>query len=179
MRSNRRAPPEVHRAREPARIALGRIDGAYGIRGWVRVSAWTDEPEGIFQYAHWYLGEASEPVEVLAGRRQGKRLVARLAGIDERDAAAALAGSTVHVDRAALPETAPGEYYWCDLLGLEVVNREGDSLGTVHEMMATGANDVMVVVGQRQRMVPFVPGQYVDAVEFDAGRIRVDWDPED
>jgi len=180
MRGSRRAPPEpLSHSVARERIALGRVDGAHGIRGWVRVRSWAERPENLLQYRGWYLGEAAHPVEVISGRRQGKRLLARLAGVDDRDTAAGLAGAIVRVDRAALPEPAPGEYYWCDLLGLQVVNRDGESLGTVREMMATGANDVMVVAGQRERLLPFVPGRYVEAVELDAGLIRVDWNPQD
>ncbi len=109
---------------------------------------------------------------------KGKTLVARFAGIDDRETAAALVGQDLSVDRDRLPETAEDEYYWADLTGLEVVNREGIVLGRVHNLLSTGANDVLVVRGDRERLVPFVQGQYVLEVDLEAGRILVDWSPD-
>ena len=97
----------------------------------------------------------------------------------DRDAAAALVGSEIWVARSALPMPAPGEYYWSDLEGLEVITVEGVSLGTVSHLLATGANDVLVVRNaDRERLIPFLVGRFVTEVDLEAGRITVDWDPE-
>jgi 16S rRNA processing protein RimM len=110
------------------------------------------------------------------GHQQGKGVVARLAECDNRDQAYALMGSEIAVRRDQLPATAPGEYYWSELQGLDVVNTDGESLGTVDHLLETGANDVLVVKGDRERLIPFVMDEVVIAVDREQGRIRVDWD---
>jgi 16S rRNA processing protein RimM len=116
-------------------------------------------------------------VEIEAGRRHGTGIVARLAGVDERDGALALRGRRIWIRREQLPAPAPGEYYWADLIGLQVETVEGEVLGIVSAMMETGANDVLVVEGERERLIPFVPGHYVTAIDLAAGKLVVDWDP--
>lgn len=163
----------------PDWVILGRISGLYGVTGWVRVYSHTDPRENILAYDGWHLAqpEGWTPVAVRDGRRQGKGIVASLEGIDDRDAARALIGREIAVPRATLPEPAPGEYYWADLQGLRVRNREGVDFGTVARLMETGANDVLVVEGDRQRLIPMVPGTFVVEVDLDAGTLEVDWDP--
>jgi 16S rRNA processing protein RimM len=117
-------------------------------------------------------------MRVLEGRLQGKAVVVRLEGIEDRDAALALLDSEIRVPRSALPKAEPGEYYWADLEGLEVLLRDGRSLGKVAKMLETPAHDVMVIQGERERLVPFVHGAYVQQVDLAAGTITVDWDPE-
>lgn len=157
-------------------IDLGRVVGAHGIKGWVKVFSYTDPPEAIVDYCPWQLGPQRRVVEPLEGVRHGKALLVRLEGIEDRDQAEALQGLEVAVDRQQLPEPGADRYYWADLVGLDVVLEDGDSLGTIAEMMATGANDVMVVEGDRQRLIPFVEGQTVLAVNLDQGTVRVNWD---
>ena len=118
-------------------------------------------------------------MEGCRGRAHGKGLVDELPGVADRDAAAALVGTEIWVARSALPKAKPGEYYWSDLEGLEVVTTEGVSLGKVSHLVATGANDVLVVKdAMRERLIPFLIGQFVTDVDLDAGRLAVDWDPE-
>jgi 16S rRNA processing protein RimM len=107
----------------------------------------------------------------------GDGLAAKLAGLEDRDAALRLKGLQIAVPRAALPPTQSNEYYWTDLLGMQVVTVQGVSLGTVDQMMETGANDVMVVAGERERLIPFI-GDVVKTVDLAARLITVDWDPE-
>ena len=113
-----------------------------------------------------------------AGREQGKTLIARLPGLGDRDTARSLIDTEIAVYRDQLPEAANGEYYWSDLVGLSVVTVQGEELGTVERLIETGANDVLVVTGDRERLVPFVVGRYVKSVDLGAGRIEVDWDPD-
>lgn len=162
------------------RVVLGRVSGLYGVRGWVKLYSFTRPVENLLDYQDLTLGpaEGGRPVRIEEGRRHGKTLVARFAGVDDRDAASALVGQDLSVDRDRLPETADDEYYWTDLTGLEVVNRDGVVLGRVHSLLSTGANDVLVVRGDRERLVPFVQGQYVLEVDLEAGRILVDWSPD-
>ncbi|NGP54305.1 ribosome maturation factor RimM [Thioalkalivibrio sp. XN8] len=162
------------------RVILGKVGAVHGVRGWVRLWSYTDPPDNLLEYREFEAGRGSDwsRLELAEGRRQGQGLVGRFTGIEDREAAAALVGTELAVAREALPPPGEGEYYWADLVGLEVVTREGTSLGRVTEMMATGANDVMVVAGDRERLLPFLPGRSVDEVDLAGGRIVVDWDPE-
>ena len=132
---------EAPSARKPAldrQVLLGRIHGAFGVRGEVKLESFAEPARGILRYQPW----------------------------------------TLRVPRSVLPPPAPGEYYWVDLEGLRVVNVDGTDFGTVSHLFATGANDVLVAQGERERMIPFLEPQYVRSVDFDAGVVTVDWDPE-
>lgn len=159
-------------------VLLGRIRGAFGVRGEVKLESFTEPGEAIFRYQPWRLRTAAGERDVSGarGRDTPKGVVARLPGVEDRDAAEALLGSEVWVPRAALPPPKPGEYYWIDLEGLRVRNLEGVDFGTVSHLFSTGVNDVLVVQGERERMVPFAEPDYVRSVDFDAGVITVDWD---
>jgi 16S rRNA processing protein RimM len=166
--------------RDNRRVILGRIAGVHGVLGWVKVLSYTEPPENILAYPNWHLLSAGGPrvVAVTAGRSQGSRVLAQLENVSDRDEAAALVGADVAVMRTELPATADGEYYWSDLEGLRVCNLTGEMLGTVARLFATGANDVMVVSGDRERLLPFVHGDVVKEVDFVNREIRVDWDAE-
>lgn len=162
------------------RVVLGRFSGVHGVRGWVKVYSYTEPRDSIVGYRTWWLtrGDSVREVGVADGRAHGATVIARLDGIDDRDAARALMDWQIEVPRDALPATAPGEYYWADLEQMQVRTRDGHLLGEVDYMLATPAHDVMVVRGDRERLVPFVQGQYVLEVDTDARVITVDWDPE-
>jgi len=134
--------------------------------------------EAILDYQPWLLGEDKSPLTITDGRKQGKGLVALLPGFEDREQAARLVGQQIFVGRNQLPATAADEYYWADLEGLEVHTTQGHVLGRVEKLMETGANDVLVIRGQREHLVPFVQGQYVTRVDLEGGLIEVDWDPE-
>lgn len=151
------------------------------MRGEVKLESYTEPRMQIFSYQPWLLKSASGENEIggCRGRTQGKGIVATLPDIDDRDVAARWVGSEIWVRRSALPRSTQDEYYWADLEGLEVVTVEGAMLGKVSHMVATGANDVLVASdGKRERLIPFVLGDYVKEVDFDGGRITVDWDPD-
>ena len=160
-------------------IAVGRLHGAFGVRGEVKLESYTDPELSIARYQPWILrdgrgGERS--VKGVRVRTGGKGLIAALPDVADRDGAEALRGTEVLVPRSALPPPGPGEYYWVDLEGLRVVNLEGVEFGTASHLFDTGANLVLVVIGERERMIPFVQPEYVREADFDAGIIRVDWD---
>ena len=160
-------------------IELGYVAGVMGVQGWVKVHSYTEPRENILDYPAWNLGDGSETSEeylLEAGRTQGKSLVAKLTGVDDRDEATALIRRIIRVKRCQLPELEPGQYYWSDLEGLTVVNTAGGRLGTVTKLIATGANDVLVVQGDGELLIPFVLEQVVKSVELDEGRIVVAWD---
>ncbi len=160
------------------KIALGYISAVHGVKGWVKLHSWTRPMEAILDYQPWLLGEDKSPIKIIGGRKQGKGLVALLPGFEDREQAVKLVGQRIFVGRDQLPATAADEYYWSDLEGLEVHTTKGEVLGRVEKMMETGANDVLIIRGQREHLVPFIQGQYVTRVDLEGGLIEVDWDPE-
>jgi 16S rRNA processing protein RimM len=144
------------------------------------VVSYTTPVDNLLDYLPWYLARDRhwQPANVVEARRHGKGLVARLTGCDDRDAAALLKGLSIGIRREQLPEAGDNEYYWHDLVGLQVQTTQGMALGTVDHLLETGANDVLVVHGERERLIPFIQGQVVVSIDLDAGVIQVDWDPE-
>ena len=160
---------------------MGRLGAARGLKGWLRVNSYADPPQQLQDYGHWKLlvnGECRD-VALRRFRSTPKGMECLLAGIDTREAAEALRGAEIRVDRSALPPAGEDEWYWADLEGLAVRNLEGAPLGTVSGLMATGANDVLIVEGDRRRLIPFLPGSHVHEVNLAERRLVVDWDPED
>ena len=160
-------------------IAMGRLHGAFGVRGELKLESFADPAQAIARYLPWTLRDAAGRERLVAEARVrvgSKGLIASIPGIDDRDAAEALRGTEILVPRGVLPPPAEGEYYWVDLEGLRVRNLEGADFGVVSHLFATGANDVLVARGDRERMLPFVQPDVVRAIDFDAGTITVDWD---
>lgn len=155
---------------------MGHVGVPFGVRGWVKVHAHTQLSDSLLDYPVWWLGLNGQwrECEVLGCEEHTKTLVAHLAGSNDREAAIALRGSEIAVPRKSLPPPAENEYYWADLIGLKVVNVEQQELGRVAELLETGANDVLVVQGERERLIPFV-AQVVLEVDLLVGTIRVDW----
>ncbi len=161
---------------------MGRIDGFFGVRGWVKVFSSASPPENLLRYNPWQVrvGGVWKTLEVNAGRRHGKGLIAQLAGYTDRDLARELFGAEVAVERGQLEAPAENEYYWADLIGADVVNRDGVVFGRVDHLIETGANDVLVVRGEQgETLIPFVMGRYVLDVDLARRRIAVDWEAED
>jgi 16S rRNA processing protein RimM len=167
-----------HSPDEP--LVMGRIAAPFGVRGWVRVVTFTETPENLLAYSPWHLKREGgwHSVKLVDGREHGKGLVVQLAGCDDRDAAAALSGTEIGVYRSQLPAPDSDEYYWSDLVGLQVFTTQTKLLGVVDHLIETGANDVLVIRGEREYLVPFIRGQVIKSVDLDTGVIRVDWDPD-
>lgn len=170
---------------DQTRVVIGRIAGVFGIKGWVKLESWTRPAENILEYADWQVGRSGSwrAMRVTQGRSHGKGFIAQLADANgtlctDRTEAERLIGSEITVGREQLAPPAQGEYYWADLLGLEVAHLDGRVLGRVQEILETPAHDVLAVAGERQRLIPFVAGPIVRKVDLAAGRIEVDWDPE-
>ena len=159
-------------------VLIGHVSGAHGVKGWVRIHSLTEPREAIFDYQPWQLGESLEAVRVLEGKKTGKHLVALLENVNDRDQAESLNKRPIRVYRDQFPDLPEQEYYWTDLEGMQVVLEDGTGLGRIERMLATGANDVMVVRGEKERLIPFVIGPYVKAVNLEDGIVTVDWDPE-
>lgn len=184
-------------------IPLGHINGVFGVRGWLKVFSDTKPRENIVQYKNWMIGKPGREaaaagldwreVKLLEGKRHGKNVIVRLDGVDTREQAADLVGYQIAVSKSQLPDLPKGEYYWSDLIGLEVVNTAGVTLGAVQRLMETGANDVLVVDRQGQAtadleadseansaaaeiLIPWVLDHFVVEVDVAARRILVDWE---
>lgn len=172
----------------PDAIEVARIGDAWGVKGWIKVLPFSADPQALFSSKRWYVQasdrgqkafEGSALLRVRQAREHSGGVVAEIVGIEDRDTAEALRGARVFVGRSSFPSTATDEYYWVDLIGLQVVNRQGEPLGQVKELLQTAAQTVLVLQypsGEAwlERMIPFVAA-YVDAVDLDGRRITVDW----
>jgi 16S rRNA processing protein RimM len=170
--------------RDPAHtgdlVTLGRISGVHGVQGWVKVFSYADPRENVLSYPEWWLirGRERRRVRVRDGRAGGRTIIAALESIEDRDAAEEWVGAEIAVERSSLPEPGEGEYYWADLIGLDVRDGRGQRLGRVGRMLETGAHDVMVVErGEGEDLlIPFVIDRIVKAVRLEEGCIVVDWE---
>ncbi|GAA0820799.1 ribosome maturation factor RimM [Colwellia sp. D2M02] len=167
-------------------ITLGKVGAVYGIKGWLKIHSFTDDPDAILDYFPWSLklGNNIQTVKITDWRKHNKGLIVKVQGIDDRDIAQALVGSEIFINELALPELPEGDFYWRDLIGMSVVTSQGYDLGVVTEMMETGANDVLVVkanlndgFGQKERLIPYLLEQVVQSVSAENKQICVDWDP--
>jgi 16S rRNA processing protein RimM len=161
-------------------LVMGRLGSPFGVKGWLHVTAYTELAESLLDYSPWYINRQDgwRVIEVISGRAHGKGLVVQLKGCSDRDEAALLTGSEVGVYRHQLPPAAADQYYWSDLVGMQVITQDGRALGLLDHLFETGANDVMVVKGEQEYLVPYIEGQVVRSVDLETREIRVDWDPD-
>ncbi len=159
-------------------VIMGRVAAAHGIRGWIKVQPFTEYLDSLMDYPSWWLGPENGPwreVEVRQCEVHSKTLAAQLADCSDRNAAEKLKGLLIAVPRSSLPEQDEDEYYWADLIGLAVVNGAGETLGTVANLLETGANDVLCVRSESgEILIPFVDSA-IKQVDLKSGVIRVDW----
>ena len=161
-------------------VVVGRITSVFGIRGWVKIASFTDPLENLLAYQPWLLNEAGHwrqaAVAETASRNKG--FIARMVDCDDRDAASRFTGLDIGVPRRTLPAAGEDEFYWSDLVGCRVETVDGTDLGRIERMLATGANDVMIVKSEeRERLVPFTAAA-VPSVDLAQRRVVVNWDPE-
>ncbi len=164
----------------PNLVVLGRVSGTFGIKGWVRVFSETAPREGIARYKPVFLEQSGEwkPFYIEAVRIHGPGVVLKFVGVDNQDEALTILHCSIAVCRLQLPPPLPGEYYWIDLQGLRVVTLDDTVLGTVDRLFETGANDVIVVSGDKERLIPFIKGDVVVEIDLENRFLRVDWDPD-
>ena len=156
---------------------MGYIKGAFGIKGWIKVQSNTEYADSLLDYPQWRLSKGKQHIlaEVESGKIAGDELQVKLAHINDRDAAALLRGYTIEIKRSDFEPAQEGEYYWADLVGLTVHNRQNELIGTVNSLMETGAHDILVVDGEHGRkLIPFVD-HYIDNVDLEQGSIIADW----
>jgi len=164
-------------------VVVGKIASAYGIKGWVNIQSYTDPVTNILDYQPWYLisprdQNQREQVRIISGRPHGKQVVAQIEGCNDRNKAELYRGLEIAIDRDQLPAVPEDEHYWIDLIGLEVVNKDGIKLGKVDSLLETGANDVLVVKGEKEYLIPFVKDEFVHDIDLEKHCITVDWDPD-
>lgn len=161
-------------------VTVGRIVGVFGVRGWVKVLSYTSPSDNLLNYHPWFIIESGifQERELQAGQSHAKGLVVLFPGCVDPASARLLVGHEVAVRREVFPAPEEGEYYWADLIDLRVITLQGIELGKVARLMETGANDVLVVHGERERLIPYLPGTVVHEVDLVCGRMMVDWDPE-
>ncbi|MCY7370030.1 MAG: ribosome maturation factor RimM [Polaromonas sp.] len=181
-------------------IEVGRVLDAWGVKGWLKVLPHSNDPAALFDSKAWFLqvpearfrpgfsaftGSVSIVVDEV--KAHSGSIVVKIIGIDERNGAEALRGALIFLPRSSFPAAVKDEYYWVDLIGLTVVNREGVELGQVRDLMATGPHSVLCIAFSEpeadgrekadERMIPFVAA-YVDSVDLTSRRILVDWQPD-
>ncbi len=158
-------------------VVMGRIRAPFGIKGWVKVQPFTHEVDGLGGYQNWWLDRADgcKPHQVAEVSVHHATMVARFEGCEDREAAAKFTDADVPIPRAELPAPGQGEFYWADLVGAEVSNRGGESLGKVVTLLETGANPVLVLEGDRERLVPFIADVILE-VDLGNRRVVVDWE---
>lgn len=164
-------------------LVIGKIVSVHGIRGEVKVFSFTDPIANLLEYRTWTLRREGEErqVELVKGRAQNKFLVAKLKGLDDREEARTFIGFEICVPLDSLPDLTDGEYYWYQLVGLKVIDQDGQLFGRIDHLLETGANDVMVIkpctgsLDDRERLLPYTD-QCVLAVDLQAGEMRVEWD---
>lgn len=160
------------------KVKLGKINGLYGIQGWVKIFSYTSPITNILYYSPWLISRQGQwqTMDVEDGRLQGKGLIVKLASCHDRDQAMTLQGAEIAIYRAQLLPPQADEYYWVDLIGLTVLNRQGLVLGQVDHLIETGANDVLVVKGEKEYLIPFLRDQVVLKVDLSNRLLQVDWD---
>lgn len=161
-------------------IIIGKIGAPYGVKGWVKIQSFTDPLENILHYQTWFLADKEQLwKEVATDSREvhGQSLMAKFSGINSPEEARLLTGKLIAISREQLLPLKKDEYYWSDLQGLAVINKEGAKLGVVTSLMETGANDVLIVKGEKEFAVPYITGKYILSVNLERREITVDWEP--
>lgn len=160
-------------------LIVGKIGSSYGIKGWLKIFSLSDEPEALIEYKNWYIKTKNgwEVLKTDARKQYGNHLIAHIVGIDDIDTAKQLTNKQIAILTSELPETDKHEFYWKDLEGLTVITKKGEKLGQIDHMMETGSNDVMVVSGDKRRLIPFVLNKIVLSVDLEKREMIVDWDP--
>jgi len=162
------------------KIILGRLGTVHGVQGWIKLHSFTHPSSNILNHIQdWQIKDPQwTPLPIEKHKAHGDGYVIKIKGIDDREIAKRFTNKDIAIERDLLPETQPNEYYWSDLEGLSVITQEGVTLGKIDHLMNSGANDILVVKGDRKRLLPFLKHVIVK-VDMEAQQIIVDWNPED
>ncbi len=159
------------------RLLIGQINGLFGVHGWVKIFSHTHPRKNILSYQPWYIQIDGnwQTLEIDKGREQSKTIVAQIKGVNDREQARSYIGTEIYIEKSQLPELKKGEYYWEDLIGLEVINQDKVVLGRVSNLVDTGSNNVLVINGSKEHWVPYI-NPFLVSVDVDNQQIIVDWD---
>jgi 16S rRNA processing protein RimM len=159
-------------------IAIGKIGAPYGIKGWIKIFSFTEWTTNVFEYDPWYLENENgwQIIDVTDGREHGKGLIVKFAGFDTPEASRVLTGKKIAIKRSQLAPLKKDEYYWGDLEGLTVINKDGKVLGKIIYLLDTGSNDVIVIKNDKEHAIPYLPGSVVLSVDLVNRIMHVDWE---
>lgn len=159
-------------------IVIARFGRPHGVKGFVTVHSFTEPRDNVLTYANWhaFINNKWQPIKLLRAEVQNKSIIAQVEGYPERELVAHLTNIEIAVQREQLAKLAPGEYYWHQLIGMNVINQQGEPFGKVVEIIPTGGNDVLVVEGNKKHLIPYLPGKFILDVDIRQQMITVDWD---
>ena len=159
------------------KLLVGKINGFFGLQGWVKVFSYTNPRANILNYSPWSIKVDGnfQSIDITSGREQSKTIVAHIKGIDNREDSQKFIGQDIYINKEQLPELTQGEYYWHELIGFDVINKDEERLGTVDYFVETGANDVLVVKGKKEYWIPYIK-PFLVSIDSKNNKILVDWD---
>jgi 16S rRNA processing protein RimM len=159
------------------KLLVGKINGFFGLQGWVKVFSYTNPRTNIINYSPWSIKVDGnfQTIDITSGREQSKTIVAHIKGIDNREDSQKFIGQDIYINKEQLPELTQGEYYWHELIGFDVINKDEERLGTVDYFVETGANDVLVVKGKKEYWIPYIE-PFLVSIDSKNNKILVDWD---
>jgi len=159
------------------KLLVGKINGFFGLQGWVKVFSYTNPRTNILNYSPWSIKVDGnfQSIDITSGREQSKTIVAHINGIDNREDSQKFIGQDIYINKEQLPELTQGEYYWHELIGFDVINKDEERLGTVDYFVETGANDVLVVKGKKEYWIPYIE-PFLVSIDSKNNKILVDWD---
>jgi 16S rRNA processing protein RimM len=161
-------------------ITVGKVGSSFGVHGWLKIHTYTEFGPTILEYQPWLIQRPNGQIEPLAledSKRHGDNILIKVKGIDSPEAAKLLTNQLILIYRDQLPILDENDYYWSDLIGLTVINQAGITLGKVIYLMETGANDVLVVKGEREHAIPYLPGNTIKHIDLNKKEMQVDWEP--
>lgn len=164
---------------DTAYIIIGKFGSTYGVHGWIKIRAYTEFGASILEYTPWYINRQKNlwsTITVESGRVHGNGIIAKIAGIETPEQARLLTGISIAITRSQLPVLKENEYYWSDLIGLTVINKNGEILGKVMNLMETGSNDVLIVKGEKEHAIPYLMGKVIMNIDLKKQEIHVDWE---
>jgi 16S rRNA processing protein RimM len=159
------------------KLLIGKINGFFGLQGWVKVFSYTNPRTNILNYSPWSIKVDGnfQSIDITSGREQSKTIVAHIKGVDNREDSQKFIGQDIYINKEQLPELTQGEYYWHELIGFDVINKDEERLGTVDYFVETGANDVLVVKGKKEYWIPYIE-PFLVSIDSKNNKILVDWD---
>lgn len=159
-------------------VIVGKIASTYGVQGWLKVVSYTESTCDIAEYIPWYIEEDGnfKPIDVTEVREYGKGIIVKFVGYDSPEKSRLLTGKKIAILRSQLPVLDEHEYYWSDLEGLTVINQNGVNLGQIVYLIETGSNDVLVVKGETEHAIPYLPNDVIKSIDLENKIMRVDWE---